>query len=84
MISGQPAKRLRSRFVAAAAIAWAGVIAGALAQTAAQPWGLPELMSALGGRSDAHARFVERKYLKILDAPLELTGRLTYAAPGKF
>jgi hypothetical protein len=28
-------------------------------------------------------RFVERKYLKVLKAPLELRGTLTYVAPGK-
>ncbi len=29
------------------------------------------------------ARFVERKYLKVLNAPLELRGTLTYSAPGR-
>ena len=31
----------------------------------------------------SQARFVERKYLKVLKAPLELSGTLTYTRPGR-
>jgi hypothetical protein len=44
-------------------------------------WGLEPLMSEFAGVQRASARFVERKYLKILDRPLELTGTLEYRAP---
>ena len=44
-------------------------------------WGLERLMSEFAGVQRASARFVERKYLKILDRPLELTGTLEYRAP---
>jgi hypothetical protein len=38
-------------------------------------------MRELGGVQHSKARFVERKHLKILDRPLELTGMLEYRAP---
>jgi hypothetical protein len=55
----------------------------ALAQQAdgAQGWGLAALMRELAGVPHSNARFVERKYLKILERPLELTGTLEYRAP---
>ncbi len=40
-------------------------------------------MRDLGQVRSSKARFVERKYLKVLTAPLELRGTLTYVAPGK-
>lgn len=45
-------------------------------------WGLQQLMRELGAIKRSQARFVERKYLKVLTAPLELRGTLTYEAPG--
>ena len=46
-------------------------------------WGLPELMQELRAVKSAHGRFVERKYLAALSAPLELSGTLAYTAPGR-
>ena len=40
-------------------------------------------MRELGAVKRSQARFVERKYLKVLNAPLELRGTLTYVAPDK-
>ncbi len=56
----------------------------ALAPVAAQgqDWNLQSLMQALGGRDAGHARFVEKKYLAVLDRPLEQRGELSYA-PGR-
>ena len=48
---------------------------------AAQPWGLDALMAELGRVQHSKARFVERKYLKILTKPLESTGTLEYRTP---
>jgi hypothetical protein len=48
-----------------------------------QPWGLEALMAELGRVQHSKARFVERKYLKILTKPLELTGTLEYRAPDR-
>jgi len=49
----------------------------------AQPWGLEALMAELGRVQHSKARFVERKYLKLLTKPLELTGTLEYRAPDR-
>lgn len=46
-------------------------------------WGVQQLMHDLGEVKRSQARFVERKYLKVLKAPLELHGTLTYNAPGR-
>ena len=63
------------------------IIALALSQAAPAPsvvrWGLPELMQELRAVKSAHGRFVERKYLAALSAPLELSGTLAYTAPGR-
>jgi len=45
------------------------------------PWGLEQLMIELGRVQHAKARFVERKYMKLLKQPLELAGTLEYRAP---
>jgi Outer membrane lipoprotein carrier protein LolA-like len=47
------------------------------------PWGLEQLMVELGRVQHSRARFVERKYLKALTSPLELTGTLAYDAPDR-
>jgi len=52
-------------------------------QSLAQPWGLEQLMVELGRVQHSQARFVERKYLKVLKTPLELTGTLAYDAPNR-
>jgi len=46
-----------------------------------QVWGLGVVMRELAAVPHSKARFVERKYLKMLDRPLELTGTLEYRAP---
>jgi hypothetical protein len=46
-------------------------------------WGLPELMQELRAVKSAQGKFVERKYLAALSAPLELSGTLAYTAPGR-
>ncbi len=54
----------------------------ALPAYAAEPaWGLPELMIDLGRVKQAKGTFVEKKYLKLLNAPLESSGQLIYTAP---
>jgi len=46
-------------------------------------WDIKRLMQELGQVKTAHARFVERKHLAILSAPLEATGTLLYTAPAR-
>jgi len=45
-------------------------------------WDVRQLMRELGEVKRSQVRFIERKYLKVLNAPLELRGTLTYVAPG--
>lgn len=44
---------------------------------------LVQLMQGLAQVKSARGRFVERKHLAILEAPLESSGTLAYAAPGR-
>ena len=46
-------------------------------------WDLERLMQDLGQVKVAKGRFVERKYLAILTAPLESSGTLIYIAPSR-
>lgn len=46
-------------------------------------WGVEPLMRQLSEVKQSQARFVERKYLKVLNAPLELSGTLIYTRPGR-
>jgi len=50
---------------------------------AAVAWDLKQLMSELAQVKTAKSRFVERKYLSVLKEPLEFSGTLVYAAPGR-
>jgi len=49
----------------------------------AASWDLERLMQDLAQVKAAEGRFVERKHLGILTAPLESSGTLTYSAPGR-
>ena len=64
--------------IAAAAIA----LVAASAVDAAE-WGVRELMQELAQVKSTRARFVERKDIAILNAPLESSGTLHYTAPDK-
>jgi hypothetical protein len=62
--------------------------AGHYPATRAQPESKPkfeltQLMQDLGQVKMARGRFVERKYLAILNTPLESSGTLLYTAPGR-
>lgn len=46
-------------------------------------WGVAQLMRELGQVKRSQARFTERKYLKVLKAPLVSSGTLVYTAPDK-
>jgi len=51
--------------------------------TAGNPADLTHLMSALAQRKQGHVAFVERKYLSILDQPVQSSGELLYEAPDR-
>lgn len=46
-------------------------------------WDIKRLMQELGQVKAAQGRFVERKHLAILNAPLEFSGTLVYIAPSR-
>ena len=84
MITGfrEPARRVAA-MVLVAAVTWLATAAQAAAETAPGPaWSIERLMQRLAEVKTAKATFVERKHLRILDAPLELSGTLVYTAPG--
>jgi outer membrane lipoprotein-sorting protein len=76
--------RARERGLAALfmVLATASASPAGSAEPAAQ-WGVETLMLQLSEVKQSKARFVERKYLKVLKAPLELSGTLTYTRPGR-
>jgi outer membrane lipoprotein-sorting protein len=63
-------------------VALAACAPPALASAAAE-WGVEQLMQALGAVRSSKARFVERKHMAILSAPLESSGALIYIAPSR-
>jgi outer membrane lipoprotein-sorting protein len=66
--------------------ALAALIAAAASCTppvAAADWGVEQLMGSLAQVQSSTARFVERKHVTILNAPLESSGTLVYTAPGR-
>lgn len=91
MTSGAGAVRRAERaLLILALLLCAGILPAqpALAQAPSAPedvpaWDLRQLMQDLAAVKRSQARFVERKYLKALNAPLELSGTLRYEAPGR-
>ena len=81
MISGLSFPARCSRVLLAVAIAVFALSAVA-AEKPPGAWGLEQLMQGLARVQSSKARFVERKHLRILNAPLELSGTLSYTAPG--
>jgi len=55
----------------------------AVSSSSAAGWDIEQLMQDLAQVKVAKGRFVERKYLGILTAPLESSGTLTYTAPSR-
>ena len=48
-----------------------------------QDWGLPQLMSTMQSVRSATAHFVERKFVHLLNQPLQSSGTLTFVAPDR-
>ena len=55
----------------------------ALAVETPPPWGIEQLMQSLAQVKSARSKFVERKHLAMLNAPLDASGTLVYIAPGR-
>ena len=50
---------------------------------AAADWSVAELMQGLAQRGPDRARFVEKKYIAILDQPVQSSGELRYVPPDR-
>jgi hypothetical protein len=50
---------------------------------AAGDWNVPALMQSLAERGPDRARFVEKKYIAILDQPVQSSGELRYVPPDR-
>ncbi len=72
-------RRRRLLGVLAAAIAAGGLPRAALCAEAT----LDSILARVGGKSSREAEFIERKYLALLDAPVESSGLLRYVAPDR-
>ena len=66
-------------------LAFAGCprVASADSPSRLQGWGLPQLMGAMQSVRTATARFVERKFVHLLNQPLQSSGTLTFVAPDR-
>ena len=51
------------------------------ASSVAGVWGLPQLMQSLASVQTAQGKFVEKKYLSVLNKPLESSGTLLFQSP---
>lgn len=69
--------RLLSIAVLATALLQSGLAA------AAEDWTVERLMQTLGKQSSGQATFSERKYLAVLDQPVESSGELRFRAPDR-
>jgi hypothetical protein len=59
------------------------MLAMAAGSAAAADWGVEHLMRELAQVKSSRAKFVERKHMTLLNAPLESSGTLIYTAPGR-
>jgi outer membrane lipoprotein-sorting protein len=69
-----PLRAMRHALVALALILVA-------ATSLAAEWDIDQLMRGLAQTHSDHARFVEKKYIAMLDKPVESSGELFYSAP---
>ena len=73
---------LRSRFPGVQGLAWAlGLALAASSPSAFAAWDLQQLMDSLAQNKSGRATFVEKKYIAVLDKPVESSGELVYTAP---
>ena len=83
MTSGNKPVRCVLAVMALMVAAHSGLAATEAEQPVPHAWGLDQLMRDLGRVKEAKGLFVERKYIAMLNAPLESSGTLIYRAPGR-
>jgi hypothetical protein len=71
------------RIIDALLCALAGALLAAAPAAPAADWGIAELMQGLAQRGAERALFVEKKFIAILDQPLESSGELRYVPPDR-
>jgi outer membrane lipoprotein-sorting protein len=59
------------------------LLLGLLAAPAQAAWDVAQLMQALAQNKSGRASFVEKKYIAMLDQPVESSGELLYTAPDR-
>jgi outer membrane lipoprotein-sorting protein len=60
-----------------------GIFIGVLALPALAAFDISQLMSELARQKGGKAKFVEKKYIALLDKPVVSTGEMTYTAPDR-
>ena len=68
-------------FVSLVAALATGVALAAFSPPACAAWDVQQLMDSLAQNNSGRAAFVEKKYIAILDKPVESSGELVYTAP---
>jgi hypothetical protein len=63
--------------------ALAGTLLALASLSAAAQWSVDDLMTALAARGNANATFTERRYVPVLDAPVQSSGTLRFVAPDR-
>lgn len=59
------------------------LVLASLAASAHAAFGIDQLMTGLAEHKGGRAKFVEKRYLAVLDRPLTATGEMTYTAPDR-
>ena len=78
---GVAAKVFFSRVFSALTATVAGLALTALSLPALAAWDVQQLMDSLAQNKSSRAAFVEKKYIAVLDRPIESSGELVYTAP---
>ena len=66
-----------------ALLAGAGLLLALMATPALAAWDIAQLMQGLAQNKSGRASFVEKKYIALLDKPVESSGELLYTAPDR-
>jgi len=82
-MSGNDPLRPRVRLVALPLLAYALFLGVGMPCALAADSDLEQVMSALAHRKHGHVTFVEKKYIALLERPVESSGELLYDAPDR-
>lgn len=64
-------------------LAGAGLLIGLVCSPVHAAWDVTQLMQSLAQNKSGRASFVEKKYIAVLDQPVESSGELLYTAPDR-